>query len=49
MASIMSVDRVVPGVEIDVVAEGNWSASASDGRALDRGQFGPSVDLDAMV
>jgi hypothetical protein len=35
MTAVTSVGIVVPGVEVDVVTEGNWSASIIDGLALD--------------
>jgi len=36
MTAVTSVGIVVAGVEVDVVNEGDWSASIFDGLALDR-------------
>jgi hypothetical protein len=35
MTAVTSVGIVVPGVEVDVVKEGDWSASVFYGLALD--------------
>jgi hypothetical protein len=36
MTAVTSVGIVVTGAEVDVVTEGNWSASIFDGLALER-------------